>query len=160
MKIKGYRVSVGSMFSKVPEAFFPWIALVGYFLDFAWNVQENFLQKCGQEIFLHSSKCQPHSYSNLVDTWADSVCIHQLSMFSTSARSIFPMDGTCGLFFGLRMECVGRFPTKMRSYDLFLPASRTQSTWPAGPKIALCFPRLQVYIYIYLFVHPHLSRAQ
>jgi len=35
------------MFSKVPEAFFPWIALVGYFFDFAWNVQENFLQKCG-----------------------------------------------------------------------------------------------------------------
>ena len=30
-KIKGYRVSVGSMFSKVPEAFFPWIALVGFF---------------------------------------------------------------------------------------------------------------------------------
>ena len=31
-----------------------------------------------QEIFLHSSKWQLHSYSDLVDTWADSVCIHQL----------------------------------------------------------------------------------
>ena len=154
MKIKGYRVSVGSMFSKVPEAFFPWIALVGYFWTLHGTCRKisyksavvmaaQIQPACNvQEIFLHSSKWQPHSYSNLVDTWADSVCIHQLSMFSTSARSIFPMDGTCGLFFGLRMECVGRFPTKMRSYDLFLPASRTQSTWPAGPKIALCFPRL------------------
>ena len=27
------------------------------------------------------------------------------------------MDGTCGLFFGLRMECVGRFPTKLWSWQ-------------------------------------------
>jgi len=33
------------MFSKVPEAFFPWIALVGYFFDLAWNVQEKFPTK-------------------------------------------------------------------------------------------------------------------
>jgi len=38
MTNKGFIVSVGSMFSKEPEAFFPWIALVGYFFDFAWNV--------------------------------------------------------------------------------------------------------------------------
>jgi len=41
----------------------------------------------------------------------------------------------------------------------FLPAGRVQSTWPAGPKITLRFPRLFVYIYFF-FVCPHLSRAQ
>jgi len=29
----------------------------------------------------------------------------------------------------------------------FLPANRARSTWPAGPKITLHFPRLLVYIY-------------
>ena len=38
---------------------------------------------------------------------------------------------------------------------IFLPASRAQSTWPAGPKITLRFPCLLVYIYIYLCVRTY-----
>jgi len=38
----------------------------------------------------------------------------------------------------------------------FLPAGHAQSARPAGPKVTLRFLRLLVYI----FVRPHLSRAQ
>ena len=40
---------------------------------------------------------------------------------------------------------------------LSLQASRALRAQPAGPKITLCFPR--VCMYIYIFVHPHLPRA-
>jgi len=52
---------------------------------------------------------------------------------------------------------VGSFHCTMKIHVL-LPASRAQSVRLAGPKITLRFPRLLVYIYI--FVRPHLSRAQ
>ena len=40
----------------------------------------------------------------------------------------------------------------------FLAACNVRSAWPAGPKITLRFPRL--YLYISIFVRPHLSCAQ
>jgi len=80
---------------QVPEAFFLRMALVGYFLYFTFfglhmesegrfpTKVQSWQYKSDHSFytvifFLHSSKWQPHSYSDLMDTWADSVCIHQL----------------------------------------------------------------------------------
>ena len=91
MKIKGYRVSVGSMLSTSARSIFPMEGTCGLFfglrmecvgIKISYKTVVMAIQirpACNvQEIFLHSSKWQPHSYSDLVDTWADSVCIHQL----------------------------------------------------------------------------------
>ena len=89
-KIKGYRVSVGSMFFYKCQKHFSygwhlWAifwTLHGMCRKISYKTVVMAIQirpACNlQEIFLHSSKWQPHSYSDLVDTWADSVCIHQL----------------------------------------------------------------------------------
>jgi len=90
MKIKGYRVSIGSMFATSARSIFPMDGTCGLLFGLCMDCVVRFPTKtvvmviqirpaCNvQEIFLHSSKWQPHSYSDLVDTWADSVCIQQL----------------------------------------------------------------------------------
>jgi len=64
------------------------------------------------------------------------------------------MDGRWLLADLLRLFKLSITPNRLIQF--FLPAGCAQSARPAGPTITLPFLRL----YIYIYVRPHLSRAQ